>query len=701
MSRRHPAAPFIRALASAVAIFTLVYGFLPPVGEPDRVAAQGAFDTQATLTVLSQPVEVQRSTGNRESGSSGMTLVVGDRVFTGAGGTAKITFFQGTEVDVSEDAEIMVQQLERKGGGSSSVSIGQALGTSISKVTSLFNPASRFQVNTPSAVAVVRGTELEVTVTREMLQIFRGVEGAFDVTAGGVTQRILQGQITVVPPPPPLPPPPSRDDASVGGVAGPNVTFVEQGPLPPVPQDQANALIAAVIAQFAQQGITIAPVQVVTTTTTTTTTAPTTTTTTSSAATTTATTTTAAATTTSAPASSDASTTTTTTTTSTTSTTTATAITTTSTTTTAVMTTSSSTTMTGTLPAHSTPTVGPTPTLTASQARIVGRVMDGSGNPLAYASVNAIPSSSSSASSSAYGTTDAQGNYSLAVTAGSGARYDLLVYLSGYNQRTIPSVEVPTAGATITKDLVTYQHDASLSGAVFSGSSTPAAGAKVMIMASAVDPSGTPTSSYSVAQTTSGSTGSYTLPVASGTYAWTQAFEFNSTAYVQRTDAINSYTISGSQSLHFTLPVLTFSGSCSSTESQCQITVSGSGFMPSVNVTINLRSPSSSSNYTWVGNVTPDSAGNFSQTFTMHTRPTDGSYQVEAYQYATGGAYRQAWTTAQYSVQPLSVTPTATATPTSTPTNTPTATPTSTPTATSTATATATISGAVPPTPGA
>ena len=35
-----------------------------------------------------------------------MTLTVGDRIFTGSGGSAKITFFQGTEVDVAPEAEI-------------------------------------------------------------------------------------------------------------------------------------------------------------------------------------------------------------------------------------------------------------------------------------------------------------------------------------------------------------------------------------------------------------------------------------------------------------------------------------------------------------------------------------------------------------------------------------------------------------------
>src|SRR5688572_12946375 len=96
---------------------------------------------------------------------SGSTLTVGDRVFTGPNGLAKLTFFQGSEVDIEPDSEVMVQEMSQRPGGASTVGIGQAVGGTISRVASLFNPASRFQITTPSAVAVVRGTEVQTTVT--------------------------------------------------------------------------------------------------------------------------------------------------------------------------------------------------------------------------------------------------------------------------------------------------------------------------------------------------------------------------------------------------------------------------------------------------------------------------------------------------------------------------------------------------------
>jgi hypothetical protein len=171
-----------RVLAAVLSLTALLIGFLRPSAQPDEADAQ-TFSRQATLTVLSDPVEVQRASGSRVPGTSGMSLVVGDRIFTAAGASARVTFFQGTEVDVAAETEIMVQEVNQPSGGASSVGIGQAVGSTVSRVTSLFNPASRFQVTTPSAVAVVRGTVLDVEVTKDKLQIFSCRSGVCDVSA--------------------------------------------------------------------------------------------------------------------------------------------------------------------------------------------------------------------------------------------------------------------------------------------------------------------------------------------------------------------------------------------------------------------------------------------------------------------------------------------------------------------------------------
>ena len=123
-ARRRPL-PILAFVVAALA------AFLMPAVRPDPVDAQATLNSQATLTVLSAPVEVQRASGNRDVAASGATLVVGDRVFTGAGGTAKLTFFQGTEVDIAPDTELMVQEMTQRVSGASTVSFGQAVGSTV------------------------------------------------------------------------------------------------------------------------------------------------------------------------------------------------------------------------------------------------------------------------------------------------------------------------------------------------------------------------------------------------------------------------------------------------------------------------------------------------------------------------------------------------------------------------------------------
>ena len=234
--RRHHvvAARLWRSVLVCLALAALLGTLIPPVENPAPVDAQ-TFAQQATLTVVSAPVTIQRTSGSRGAGASGDTLSVGDRIFTGPGGAAKLTFFQGSEMDIGAEAEIMVQQMEQRPGGASTVNVGQALGNTVSRVTSLFNPASRFQVTTPSAVAVVRGTILDVTVTEDKLQLFSCGRGVCDVTAGGRTERLSDGESTLVLPPPPTPTGvPTRGANTGAGAAGAGTPSRDQVPITPI-----------------------------------------------------------------------------------------------------------------------------------------------------------------------------------------------------------------------------------------------------------------------------------------------------------------------------------------------------------------------------------------------------------------------------------------------------------------------------------
>lgn len=87
----------------------IVMVLVSALGLPAGAAAQG--DVTATLSVLAAPVErVGAGVVGAEPGATGMNLAEGDRVRTGAGGLALITFLNGTTVTVLPDSEVTVKQ---------------------------------------------------------------------------------------------------------------------------------------------------------------------------------------------------------------------------------------------------------------------------------------------------------------------------------------------------------------------------------------------------------------------------------------------------------------------------------------------------------------------------------------------------------------------------------------------------------------
>lgn len=82
---------------------------MTPLIIPSLAMAQGA--VTATLSVLAAPVErVANEPGAPEPGVSGMNLAEGDRIRTGAGGVALITFLNGSTVTLLSETEVTVKQ---------------------------------------------------------------------------------------------------------------------------------------------------------------------------------------------------------------------------------------------------------------------------------------------------------------------------------------------------------------------------------------------------------------------------------------------------------------------------------------------------------------------------------------------------------------------------------------------------------------
>jgi hypothetical protein len=123
---------------------------------------------QATLEARSQVVEWSAS-GARgwDAISSRQTVRAGDRVRTGARGSGRLVYFEGSVTELSADTSIIVQRLERSSGGNIITSLFQSAGATLSRVGRMVDPGASFEIETPAATAFVRGTTPRVTVARD------------------------------------------------------------------------------------------------------------------------------------------------------------------------------------------------------------------------------------------------------------------------------------------------------------------------------------------------------------------------------------------------------------------------------------------------------------------------------------------------------------------------------------------------------
>ena len=88
----------------------------------------------------------------------------GDRVRTGTGASARLLYFEGTVTEVGPETGLIVQRVGRSPDGSLVASLYQAVGSTVSRVVQLVDPSASFEVETPAATALVRGTMPEVIV---------------------------------------------------------------------------------------------------------------------------------------------------------------------------------------------------------------------------------------------------------------------------------------------------------------------------------------------------------------------------------------------------------------------------------------------------------------------------------------------------------------------------------------------------------
>ena len=143
-----------------------------------------ALASQCTVSILSGGVEV-RETGadNWEQGVDGMILAAGMRIKTAPDSNALLTFFEGSTIKLEPGTDVEIQQLEYTEGQSTTIVLKQWFGRTWSRVTKMVDPGSHYQIDTPSAMAVVRGTQFMTEVDEAGSTTVETIEGLVSVTA--------------------------------------------------------------------------------------------------------------------------------------------------------------------------------------------------------------------------------------------------------------------------------------------------------------------------------------------------------------------------------------------------------------------------------------------------------------------------------------------------------------------------------------
>jgi hypothetical protein len=117
-----------------------------------------------SITTAAGSVQLQRG-GTSTPATTGTPVDVGDRVVTGAGGHAVITLTDGSQLELGESSNLVIdnQALAPSGGrAGTQVSL---FGGILHSVVNATGGAPNFEVHTPNAVAAVRGTSFDTAYT--------------------------------------------------------------------------------------------------------------------------------------------------------------------------------------------------------------------------------------------------------------------------------------------------------------------------------------------------------------------------------------------------------------------------------------------------------------------------------------------------------------------------------------------------------
>ncbi len=162
------------------------------IGLPERPSALAS---QCTFSVLSGRAQIQAPGSDQwQEATDGMVLAVGARVRTAPDSHAMLTFFEGSSLKLQPGTDVEIRQVEGEAGRSTDIVLKQWVGKTWSRVVKRLDADTRYEIQTPSAIALVRGTLFETEVDEASATTVRTTEGLVSVLAQNKEVFLPAGQ---------------------------------------------------------------------------------------------------------------------------------------------------------------------------------------------------------------------------------------------------------------------------------------------------------------------------------------------------------------------------------------------------------------------------------------------------------------------------------------------------------------------------
>ena len=178
-----------RAVLGCMAIALILALLIPLIG-----CGGGGPAVPCKISSVSGTVQVLKNgSTNPVNATNGMELAVGDTITTGSNGSATLTFFDGSVMEIKANSEILANELTTLSTGSTVVSLKEQVGNTINRIGKLVDSSSKYEVDTPAAVAVVRGTVFDLLVLQNGTTTVKAEQDSVSFSASGVTVTVNQG----------------------------------------------------------------------------------------------------------------------------------------------------------------------------------------------------------------------------------------------------------------------------------------------------------------------------------------------------------------------------------------------------------------------------------------------------------------------------------------------------------------------------